>query len=317
MAKDFYQVLGVARGASPDEIKKAYRRLAKQYHPDVNKGEKAAEERFKEISVAYDVLSDPKKRQQYDLLGEGFAGAPGGGVRWGGPGGASGQWDVGQGDFPGFENLGDLFGELFGMGGVGGARQTRAGRGTRSRGPAPLKGQDIVSRIDIDFLEAFHEHKRQFQISTQSGTHKISVKIPAGVSQGQRIRIAGKGEPGQRGGGPGDLYLEVAIRPHPEFWREGVDIFVEVPITIYAAVLGGEIIVPTPEGSAKMKLPPAVASGQKFRLKGKGMPQLEGSTRGDLFAVIQIVPPMQVGPECRHAIEALADQYPYTPNKPV
>ncbi|MBI4239093.1 MAG: DnaJ domain-containing protein [Deltaproteobacteria bacterium] len=317
MAKDFYQVLGVPRSATPDEIKKAYRRLAKQYHPDVNKGERRAEERFKEITEANEVLSDPKKRQQYDLLGEAYAqGGPGGGFEWRtrtgrGPRGA-------EEGIPGFEGLGDIFSELFGFGGVN--RRDRPGSGSGPRGSggyaSAQRGEEITATVEIEFLEAIHGASRQLQVERGGRREKIAVKIPAGVADGQRIRVAGKGGAGRNGGPSGDLFLDVRVRPHPRFTRTGADLQTDVPLTIYEAILGAEVTVPTLEGSGiKMKIPAGTAPGQRFRIKGKGMPASGKTAGGDLYVVAHIVPPQQLNDKWRQLAEQMATECPYNPRE--
>lgn len=331
MAKDYYQILGIARTADADEIKKAYRRLAKQYHPDVNKGESGAEDRFKEVSEAYEVLSDAKKRKQYDMLGHAFAGggaAPGGysgfggrsgGFSWSSGGGMPGQ-DVPDEMFEG--GIGDLFSELFGMGGVRSRKGSRASTGTGRSGSDPsartkeIRGQDLRGSVDIDFLEAVHGTTCQVELDrgATGKTEKISVKIPAGVTQGQQLRLSGKGGMAPAGGKAGDLFLEVRIRAHEKFWREGADVFTELPITFYEAILGGTVEVTTPDGSANMKLPAGATSGQKFRLRGKGAPIMgEKGGVGDLYAIIQIVPPIEIDEETRKIAENWSKDHPYNP----
>lgn len=286
MPQDYYQILGVHRQASADEIKRAYRKLAKQFHPDVNKGNRASEERFKEITAAYDVLSDPKKRQQYDMLGQ--------------------AWQGGE-PTRGMEDLGELFSELFGMGGV------RTGRRTYGRRePAMQRGEDIASTVDVDFLDAVHGTTVQFELRRSTGRDRIAVRIPPGVEEGQKLRVSGKGEPGALSAG--DLYLTVHITPHPVFRRDGSDIIADLPITIYETILGGHVDVETPCGKAKMKVPAGTASGQKFRIKGKGAPVMgKRGVHGDFYAVIQIVPPKSIPKELKDVAERLATEAAYNP----
>jgi len=325
--KDYYQLLGVSKEASENEIKKAYRRLAKKYHPDVNK-DKGAEEKFKEVSEAYNVLSDSKKRKQYDMFGSSGFGqrAPGGqgpgGFQWEfrqGPGGgsstSSGQgFDFGSFGGENFGNLGDLFNELFQMGGMRGGPTRR--RQTRETSQGPTPGRDSSTDLEIDFLEAIHGTSRQMHIRHGRGSENLTVRIPAGVDNGSKVRVAGKGEPGQLGGKPGDLYLNIRVKSHPIFWREGADIYCEVPITIYEAILGSTIQVPTLDGTAKMKIPPGTTSGQKFRLKGKGAPNLEKKgTVGDEYVIVQIVPPSKIDPETEELIREWSVKHPYNPRE--
>ena len=307
--KDYYQVLGVPRGASIGEIKKSYRRLAKQYHPDVNKGDKAAEEKFKDISEAYNALSDPEQRKKYDMFSQaGFGGAGPGGVRWEQTGGPQG-FDYRQVDFG---DLGDLFGDLFEMGGVkrGGARRTRAYTG----GPeAPVNGQNTYADVDVGFDEAISGAQRKISIRRGDRVEKITVKIPAGVDNGSKVRIAGKGQPGFGGGDSGDLYLRIHVSPHPDFWREDADVYTEIPITIYDAVLGATVEVPTLAGHSKLKVPAGTAGGQKFRIKGKGAPKLGEKGKGDQYVIVNIVPPKKLSGTAKRAFEELAKEHPYDP----
>lgn len=334
--KDYYQILGVPRSASDEEIKKSYRRLAKQCHPDVNKGSKAAEEKFKDISEAYNVLSDDKQRKQYDMFGaagpgfdpsqwtgQGGAGWPGGAGAWSSDDGV--HYSYSSGNASDMGDLGDVFGDLFGLGGF---RRTARGRGagpSRSRprwspdeqsyteANIPQNGSDASATVEISFMEAIHGTQQNLSIQRAGKTEKIQVKIPAGVDNGSRVRIAGKGNPGINGGKNGDLYLIIQVTPHPEFWREGSDIYIDVPITIYSATLGGSIEVPTISGSAKMKIPSGTHSGQRFRLPGKGAPILGKKGTGDQYAVVQIVPPTHLDNQVKTALEGLAQSHPYTP----
>lgn len=310
--KDYYQILGVGRGASEGEIKKAYRRLAKQYHPDVNK-DKQAEEKFKEISEAYGVLSDSKKRKQYDTFGSAPFGGGGAGAGAGGGAGPGGfRWEFRQGGQPGFDfgeagGLGDIFEELFQMGGMRRAGG-RSRRGFQQAEPDVSKrGGDIQSDLEVDFLEACEGTTRKVQIRRNGRSENLTVKIPAGVETGSKVRLAGKGESGVHGGESGDLFLNISVKPHPIFWREGSDIYCETPISIYEAVLGAGIVVPTLEGSATMKIPPKTASGQKFRLKGKGV---KGA---DQYVIVQIVPPTKLDKETENLFQELAEKHPYNP----
>lgn len=306
--KDYYQILGLSETATADEIKKTYRRLAKQYHPDINK-KKEAEEKFKEISEAYNVLSDPKQRQQFDRFRQA-------GMR-GGPGWAPGsqQWeykDFSEGMGGNYGNLGDLFGELFQMGGMRRPGQ-RGGFGQTPQ--EPRKGSDTYADVDIDFLEAVHGTSSRIRIQRGRRPEELTVKVPAGVDNGSKVRLAGKGELGEFGGETGDFYLRIHVRPHPLFWRESADIYCEVPITFYEAALGASIDVPTLEGHARMKIPEGTASGQKFRLKGKGAPILGKSGRGDQYVVVQITPPKKLTKEAKEWLEEWSEKHPYNPRE--
>jgi curved DNA-binding protein len=288
--RDYYTVLGVSRSASEKDIKTAYRKLARKHHPDVNPGDKKSEAQFKEIGEAYSVLSDPEKRKKYDRWGHDWekieqAQAAGANFR-GRPGSTSYTWSSSGGDAPGgfnFESddLGGLFEQLFGR---------AAGGRTRVRS-APRKGGDIEQPVEITLEEAFTGTQRTFSIQdTQTGEMRtVEVKIPAGATDGLRVRIAGKGQPGVGGAQSGDLYLIVSVKQHALFEREGDDLRVKVPTPLYTAMLGGEVMVPTPRGSQlALKVPPETANGQRIRLAGQGMPHLNGSGRGDLFAEIAV-----------------------------
>jgi molecular chaperone DnaJ/curved DNA-binding protein len=310
VAKDPYEILGVARSATHDEIKKTYRKLAKKYHPDVNKGDKAAEEKFKEVSQAYDVLGDEDKRKKYDRLGQwaeqgGFdpRSQPYRTYTWtsGGPGGSGGG--------PEFD-MGDVFENIFG-GGFGGARggRGRSSGGGSARAEWPFEAdaeqeasQDAHSTIEIGFEEAVHGTKRRIAITRNGHEDKIDVKIPAGIRDGGKIRIPGKGA------GRGDLYIQVKVSPHPSFWRMADDLYVSIPITVTEAALGASVRVPTLDGAVNLKIPPGTASGQKFRLKGKGVVHLDHSGHGDQFAVIKIVVPPDLDEETKELFRKIHEK---------
>jgi DnaJ-class molecular chaperone len=318
--RDLYAVLGVARDAGADVIRKAYRKLARRHHPDVNPGDKAAEERFKEISEAYDVLSDTEKRRNYNEFGE--VALQGGfdaerarrareafGARFGGePGPGEGGFASGE-PFE-FGDLDDLLGR-FGFGG-------RGGRGGAGR--AGLRGSDIEAQLELDFLEAARggEKRLGLQLLGEDGrprSQTLTVRIPAGVADGGRIRLRGKGGPGLGGGPPGDLWATVRVRPHPVFRREGRDLIVEVPVTIAEAIRGAKIEVPTLDGRATVSVPPGTDSGKKLRLRGKGIPDPAGKAPGDLYAVIQVRVPKQLDADGLAALETLAKAGPEDPRK--
>ena len=287
--RDYYTVLGVARTATEKDIKTAYRKLARKHHPDVNPGDKKSENLFKEIGEAYSVLSDPEKRKKYDRWGHNWekidqaqaSGSGRAGTRYSWPPTAG----AGNGGVPGgfnveSDDLGGLFEQLFGR---------SAGR-TRVRS-APRKGTDLEQPVEISLEEAFNGTQRTFTIrDAESGdTRTVEIKIPAGATEGLRVRVAGKGDPGIGGAAAGDLYLIVSIKPHPLFEREGDELRVKVPTPLYTALLGGEVTVPTPKGSQlALKVPPETPNGQRIRLAGQGMPHLSGSGRGDLFAEINV-----------------------------
>ncbi len=292
--RDYYDILGVSRKASADEIKKAYRKLARRYHPDVCK-EKDAEKKFKEVNEAYEVLSDANKRAAYDQfghagvgMGAGATGSRGEPYAYG-PGGAKAYtWSSNGGGMPDLE---DIFGDLFGGGGPFGRSRSRAR-------PQPAKGQDTEHHVNLAFEEAIWGTKLRVQIQRpdESGrmtTETIEIKIPPGVSEGSKIRVRGKGQPGSGGGPMGDLYIVTHIKPHLYFRREGNDIYLDLPITVSEAIRGAKITIPTIDGPTILSVPPGTSSGQKLRLKGKGVPQAGGEKRGDQYVVIKIVVPKE------------------------
>ena len=357
--RDYYEVLGVSKTATADEIKSAYRKLAMKYHPDRNPGNKEAEEKFKEAAEAYDVLHDPEKRQRYDQFGhQAFEGGAGG----------YGAGGMNMDDI--FSMFGDLFGGRGGGGGFGGFGDFFGGGGHRqSRDPnAPRDGDDMSFRLDIDFDEALFGSERTIDLTVPgqcpechgtgaaSGSKRvtcktcgghgvvmggggflriqqtcptcggegsvlekpckkcrgagqvptpqhISLKIPAGVDNGSRLRVAGKGAGGVRGGNNGDLYVVLGVRDSDIFEREGLDLGVDVPVSPITAALGGEVEVPTPEGMATLKIPAGTPNGKLFRLRGKGVPNLRGGSAGDLTARIVIEVPANLDRKQRAALE--------------
>ena len=298
--RDYYAVLGVDRAADDKAIKTAYRKLARKHHPDVNPGDNDSETRFKEIGEAYSVLSDPEKRKKYDRFGHdwdkipsGAGGAGAGGFTWTSTPGSAGNFNVDGG-------LDSVLEQLFGRGTVG---------RTRVRTSPPRKGADIDQPVEISLEDAFNGTNVTFQIrDTQTGeARKVEVKIPAGAADGLRVRVAGKGEPGYSGGTPGDLYLIVTIKPHPLFERDGDDLRTKVPTPLYTAILGGEVLVPTPRGTRlALKVPPETSNGQRIRLAGQGMPRLKAANRGDLYAEISVQLPKGLSERERELFEELA-----------
>ena len=310
-SRDYYEILGVKRGASEEEIKKAYRKLARKHHPDFNKDDPKAEKRFKEISEAYAVLSSKEARQKYDRFG-----------RQGGPRGQPG-FDFSGADFSeffsafgrgggGFEDLrgsgfsvNDVFGDLFG----GASRRTRWKSRTADR-----RGRDLSTEVSIEFKESVLGTRMQIALDRGGNApQRINVKIPAGVREGQKIRLPSQGGEGIGKGPAGDLFITVRIRSHPVFRREGNDLYVTVPITIMEAVLGGKITVPTIEGRTTMTLPPGTQGGQKFRLKEKGVPHVRKGGRGDLYVVVSVATPRKVDERSRKLIEEFAELNPGDP----
>jgi molecular chaperone DnaJ len=363
--KDYYGVLGVAKNATQAEIKKAYRKLAQQHHPDANQGNKDSEERFKEISAAYDVIGDPEKRKQYDEVrdmaasGVGAGGFPGGFGDAGGPGGV-------RFEDAGFTDIGDLFGGLFG----GGGRRGRAAR--------PARGADLETEVTVSFEEAMSGttvpvkiqgpapcetchgtgaapgtspitcpqcrgagqisvNQGPFQMSqtcprcngsgrvveqvcptcrgtgSQRRTRSFQVKIPAGVQDGARIRLAGRGEPGPAGAQAGDLYVRVHVRPHRFFGRRGSDLTVDLPVTFSEVALGANVQVPTLNGPVTMKVPAGTQSGKTFRLKGKGAPRKGG--HGDLLVTAEVEVPSKVSKKERELLQQLDESRAESPRR--
>jgi len=373
LEKDFYKVLGVDKGASADEIKKKYRKLARELHPDKNPGDAKAEERFKEVSEAYDVLSDDKKRAEYDeartlfASGGGF-GRPGGGGfggGYGGPGGFGGGTSYDFSDVFGADEggLGDILGGIF-----------NRGRGGGRRAQAPRRGQDVESEITLGFNEALDGVTVPLRLASDAAcdsckgtgaragtvprvcpncqgsgqttrnaggfafaepcaacagrglivddpcptchgsgrgvsTRTVQARIPSGVKDGARIRLKGKGAPGERGGPNGDLYVIVHVTPHPVFARKGDNLTVSVPVTFAEAALGGQVVVPTPGGgTVTLKIPAGTANGRTFRVRGKGVARKDG-TKGDLLATVDVQVPTAMSDEAREALEKFVDAH--------
>ena len=308
--KDYYSLLGVSKTASEKEIKSAYRKLARKHHPDVNPGDKAAEEKFKDVSEAYEVLSDADKRKKYDQFGDQWKAYSQAGAGGGFPGGAQG-FPGGFGGFPGgnggfrvqyggegaeMGDLSDLFATLFGEAAMGGpAAGARGGSrnpfaGFRQQAP-PRKGDDVEASISVSLEEAYHGGSRSLGLTLPGvGERRVEVKIPKGVREGQKLRISGQGNPGTAG--PGDLYLVVQIAPNSTFERKGDDLYVDVPVNYLDAALGGKAAVTTMTGSRlTMTIPAGTQSGQTFRLGGQGMPRLREDGYGDLYARAKITVP--------------------------
>ena len=314
--RDFYEILGVSRTATQDEIQQAYRKLARAHHPDVNK-DPAAEDRFKDVSEAYDVLSDPDTRRRYDAFGPDFRRVPEGvdpdtwnrtrsaGAR--GAGAGTGRRAAGPAADTGFttgsgENidLDDLLGGLFGG---------RAGRGW---GPIPGADQEAVVELTVE--EAYHGTRRSVTLEGGGQTRTLEVTIPAGVTNGQRIRLAGQGGRGTEGASAGDLYLIVRIARNPRYRVEGRDLHVELPLAPWEAALGTTAAVDTPDGEAKVKVPAGTSSGRRLRLRGRGLPNPRG-TPGDLLAEVKIMVPGKLSPEERRLFTELTATSTFSPRK--
>jgi curved DNA-binding protein len=295
---DLYEVLGVPRDADVDAIRKAYRKLARKHHPDLNPGDKPAEERFKEISQAWEVLEDPERRRNYDEFGaisleagfdaekarqarEAF------GTRFGtrgrpGPEGFGEEFEFGD--------LDDLLGRF-----MGGRGRGRAG------GPLRMRGNDIEATLELDFLDAVRGGEHRLTL----GGDTINVRIPPGVDTRGRLRIPGKGAPGIGGGPPGDLQVELRVRPHRLFSREGRNLTFDLPVTVTEAIRGAKVEVPTLDGRATLTIPPGTDSGTRLRLRGKGVPDPRGGTPGDLFARVQIRVPRDLDDAAMRALDAI------------
>jgi DnaJ-class molecular chaperone len=314
--KDYYQTLGVAKTATDKEIKQAFRKLARKYHPDVNPGDKQAEARFKEINEAHEVLSDPAKRKKYDELGANWrmyeqaqaqgAGDPFGG--WtvnvgGGPGGYRTMTEEEMREMFGSDNpFSDFFNTFFG-GAEPGAAPRSSGRRSRAR-----RGRDVEQEIELTLEDAFHGVTRRLSIKHDGHARTVDVRIPPGVGDGSRVRVSGEGEHGSSGAASGDLYLRVRLMPHPVFERKGADLHTTLKLPLTTAVLGGEAEVPTVSGKPlRLRVPPTTQNGQVFRLRGHGMPIVgRAQERGDLYATVDVALPRTLSDEQRTHFEALA-----------
>ena len=323
--KDYYATLGVTKASSEKEIKQAFRKLARKFHPDVNPGDKTAEAKFKEINEAYEVLGDPAKRKKYDELGANWrayeqAGAQGGASPFGG------GWNVNMGGGPGGgfrtmsqEEMEQMFGDanpfsdffttFFGGGGAPGGgfgREAGAGRGGRRARQRP--GRDVEHEIELTLDDAYQGTTRRLALKHDGHARTVDVRIPAGVNDGSRVRVSGEGEQGVGGAQAGDLYLRVRLSPHPVFERKGRDLYVKVPVPVPTAVLGGEADVQTIGGKpARLRIPALTQNGQMFRLKGYGMPAIgKPDDKGDLYARVEVQLPTELSAAEREHYEALA-----------
>lgn len=323
--KDYYKVLGVGRTASAGEIKKAFRKLARKYHPDVNPGNSTAETRFKEVNEANEVLGEPDVRRKYDQLGAnwkqyenvppgasgpfGAAGPVGtgpGGVKWnvnvgGGPGGRTMSEDEVREMF-GENPFSDFFQTFF----AGGERPSK-----RRSQPAKRRGHDVEHPIELELEQAYRGVTQRFSIrpADKDRVRNVEIRIPSGVTEGSRVRVSGEGEGGQAGGSAGDLYLRVQLKPHQVFECKGQHLYLTTTVPLTTAILGGEVDVPTLDGgTVRLKIPAATQPGQVFRLKGKGMPRLgRRTTAGDLYANVRVTLPDHLSAEAREHYEALAE----------
>jgi curved DNA-binding protein len=314
--RDYYEVLGVARDATPEAIKKAYRALARKNHPDVNPGDKSAEARFKEVQHAYDILSDKEKRSRYDQFGAAaFEGMAAAGQR---PGG--GEWTTHFGG-QGFENidLSDLIGSFGGghhgeEGGGASIFEDLMGRVRGSRAPRQRAGRSIEANLIIPFLTAARGGETTIDLQRGQGKpESLVVKIPSGIDTGAKLRLKGQGEPGTKTTPAGDLTITVQIEPHPYFKRDGQNLQVEVPITVGEAVLGAKIEVPTLDAMKSLTVPPGSSSGQRLRIKGQGIPASGGKPQGDLFVLLKIVAPKLTDATSKRLIQEFSERNPQNP----
>ncbi|MFZ5831945.1 MAG: DnaJ C-terminal domain-containing protein, partial [Planctomycetota bacterium] len=315
MAEDYYQTLGVSRSASQADIQKAYRELARKYHPDLNPDDKTAKKKFQQVQAAFDVLNNPEKREMYDRYGSSFetmgSGGPQGPYTWtyapggsGGPGGMGEEFDFSQ-----------FFGERFGGESPGGFSdiftQFRKSAG-KARGGAARRGGDLQQEVHIPFATSVLGGEMQVSLARPNGsTEKLSVKIPAGIEDGKKIRLRGQGE-STRGGTAGDLLLTIRVDPHPAFQRQGNNLLVRVPLTIGEAAAGAKVDVPTPQGAVTLTIPPGTSGGSKLRVKGQGVSPKNG-TAGDLIAEVQIVLPKSLTPEDQKLLREVDARYPSDP----
>jgi DnaJ-class molecular chaperone len=315
--RDPYDVLGVAKNASADDVKKAFRKLAKKFHPDQNKNDPKAKEKFAEANAAYEILGDAEKRGQFDRgeIGadgkprgfEGFGAGGPGGFRRSGPGGEHFEFNFGGGAGPfgagggqGGFNAGDIFSELFG-----------GARGGRGRAGPPPKGEDFVATALVPLREVANAGKTN--VILPNGRN-LEVKIPSGVEDGQQVRLRGQGQPSPYGGEAGDAIVTLKFAPHPLFKVEGRDLRLELPLTLYEAVLGGKVDVPTLDGKVEMTIPAGSSSGRKLRLRGKGLPSASGM-HGDLYVSLQIALPETADPDLEALMRTWRDSRPYDPRK--
>ena len=322
MAEDYYKTLGVPKNASQAEIQKAYRDLARKYHPDMNPGDRTAKKKFQQVQAAFDVLNNPEKREMYDRYGSSFetmgAGGPQGASTWAwspeagghatGPGGFSAE-DIDLSQF-----LGERFGQETpgGFGDLFGQFHRAAGK-ARKPAASARRGADLLHELQIPFATAIAGGEVQVAVQRPSGkTETLAVKIPAGIEEGKKIRIRGQGEPAGRGGTPGDILIIIRVASHPCFQRRGNHLLVHVPVTLGEAVAGAKVDLPTPRGTVTLSVPPGTSSGTKLRIKGRGVAPKSG-TAGDLLAEIQIVLPKQLSDADRKAIQQIDKHYSQNP----
>jgi len=308
MADDYYATLGVGNSATEDEIRKAYRDLARKYHPDLNPDDAKAKEKFQQVQSAFDVLSDTKKREMYDRYGSAYESMGSGG------GGGPQPWPNASGG----PNVDINIEDLFGGGGGGGFADLfkqfgQRGRRQQSRPEAPTRGANIEHELTVPFTTAVQGGEAQIAVRRIDGQmDTLQVKIPAGIDDGKKIRLRGQGEDSLDGGPAGDILIKVRTAPHPYFSRQGKRLEVRVPITLKEALEGAKVDVPTPHGTITLTVPPGTSSGKKLRLKGQGVQPKKGSA-GDLLAEIQIVLPTELGKEDREQLESILSKYSENP----
>jgi DnaJ-class molecular chaperone len=319
VSEDYYQTLGVSRTASDEEIQKAYRALARKYHPDLNPDDKTATQKFQEVQRAFDVLSDTSKRELYDRYGSSFENAgAGGGPR---PGAGGGTWSPQGGpDAEGFD-FSQIFGDQFGGGGGGfadifnqfrGARGAGTRPGRRGRGSSRARGNDVESETEIPFNLAVTGGELHLQLTRNGKPETLTVKVPAGVDEGSKIRLRGQGEPGTEEEPAGDLLLKIHVAAHPYFTRRDANLHVRLPVTVREAVEGAQVDVPTPKGTVSLKVPPGTSSGAKLRVRGHGV-AVKNKPAGDLLAEVMIVLPPSIDDKGRELARQFDAECP-TPN---
>lgn len=314
MAADHYETLGVTRQATPEEIQKAYRAMARKHHPDLNPKDTKAKEKFQQVQAAFDVLNDPQKRELYDRYGNAYETFGGGaGPQRPGPNPWANSGGAGQGGY-------DVnFEDLFGGGGMGGGEGSGGFADLfktfkqRNKRAAPARGQNIEHTLTVSFATAVLGGEAQISLQRADGrTESLRVKIPAGIEPGKKIRLRGKGEESGNGGQAGDILIKVEVAPHPHFRRQGNRLDVRVPITLAEAIGGGKIDVPTPNGTITMTIPPGTSSGKKLRAKGQGVKSTSGET-GDLFAEVMIVVPPGLDEADKTELLQVLNKYPQNP----
>jgi curved DNA-binding protein len=324
---DYYEILDVARDASPDAIKKAYRTLARKYHPDVNPGDKKSEAKFKEAQAAYDVLSDAEKRSIYDRYGRaGFEGMAAAGPRAGAT-----DW-TGRHGGPDFD-FSEFFGPGAGAAAPGGAGADLGGeggagifeellgrmRGGRKRGPGgaagPRQGRNLQAHLTIPFMTAVRGGETAVDVEREHHRESLTVKIPAGTESSAKLRLRGQGEPGEKGAPHGDLIIQIGVENHPYFTRDGRNLTIEVPVSVSEAVLGVRIDVPTLDGLRSLAVPAGASSGLKLRLRGQGLPAAGEKPEGDLFVILKVVVPKSIDDESRRLIREFAEKNPQRPRE--